>query len=80
MNFYLPADDDHLSRPEDQPAFGLILCWDKNHLTVEYTLRDMKKPIGIAEWRMRHIESLPRQFKGNLPAVKELEAELFKRE
>jgi predicted nuclease of restriction endonuclease-like (RecB) superfamily len=80
MNFYLSAVDDILKRPDDQPAIGLILCRDKKRLTVEYALRDMKKPIGVAEWRIKLIESLPKQFKGNLPTVKELEAELFKGE
>jgi predicted nuclease of restriction endonuclease-like (RecB) superfamily len=80
MNFYLSAVDDILKRPDDQPTIGLILCRDKNHLTVEYALRDMKKPIGVAEWRIKLIQSLPKQFKGNLPTVKELEAELGKGE
>jgi len=78
MNFYLSAVDDILKRPDDQPAIGLILCRDKNRLTVEYALRDMKKPIGVAEWRIKLIESLPKQFKGSLPTVEELESELAK--
>ena len=78
MNFYLSAVDDILKRPDDQPAIGLILCRDKKRLTVEYALRDMKKPIGVAEWRIKLIESLPKQFKGSLPTVKELEAEFAK--
>jgi len=78
MNFYLSAVDDILKRPDDQATIGLVLCRDKNRLTVEYALRDMKKPIGVAEWRIKLIESLPKQFKGNLPTVKELETELLK--
>jgi len=80
MNFYLSAVDDILQRPDDQPTIRFIRCRDTKRLTVEYALRDMKKPTGVAEWRIKLIESLPKQFKGNLPTVKELEAELFKRE
>ena len=40
----------------DQPTIGLLLCKEKNRLTVEYALRDMKKPIGVAEWKTRLVE------------------------
>ena len=40
---------------------------------VEFALRDMKKPIGVAEWRTRLVESLPKQFRGALPSVEDLE-------
>jgi hypothetical protein len=39
-------------------------------------LRDLKKPIGVAEWETRLVESLPEELKGSLPTVEELEAEL----
>jgi predicted nuclease of restriction endonuclease-like (RecB) superfamily len=41
--------------------------------TVEYALRDMKKPIGVAEWKTRLVESLPKQLRGALPSVEDLE-------
>jgi predicted nuclease of restriction endonuclease-like (RecB) superfamily len=76
MNFYLSAVDDLLKRLDDQPTIGLLLCKNKNLLTVEYALRDMKKPIGVAEWRTKLIESLPKHLRGSLPTVEELESEL----
>jgi len=45
-------------------------------LTVEYALRDLKKPIGVTEWRTRLVESLPKKLQGSLPTVAEIEAEL----
>jgi len=53
MNFYLSAVDAQLRHPEDQPSIGLLLCKSKNRLTVEYALRDVHKPIGVAELRGR---------------------------
>jgi predicted nuclease of restriction endonuclease-like (RecB) superfamily len=50
-----------------QAALRHGLCKEKNRLTVEYALRDMKKPIGVAEWKARLVESLPRQLRGALP-------------
>jgi len=76
MNFYLSAVDAQLRHADDQPSIGLLLCQEKNRLTVEYALRDLKKPIGVSEWRTRLVESLPKELRGSLPSVEELEAEL----
>jgi predicted nuclease of restriction endonuclease-like (RecB) superfamily len=76
MNFYLSAVDDQLRRADDQPTIGLLLCKEKNRLIVEYALRDIKKPIGVAEWRTRLVESLPKKLQSSLPTVAQIEAEL----
>lgn len=76
MNFYLSAVDDLLKHPSDQPSIGLILCKTKNDVLAEYTLRDMSKPIGLAEYRLT--EALPKEIKTNLPTIEELEKELSK--
>ncbi len=55
-----------------------MLCKGKNRIVAEYALRDMSKPLGIAEFR--HLEALPANLKGTLPTIEELEAELGKRE
>lgn len=76
MNFYLSAVDDQLRSPGDQPTIGLILCREKNRVTAEYALRDMTKPIGVADWQAGLTTSLPRPLRGSLPTVEEIEAEL----
>jgi hypothetical protein len=76
MNFYLSAVDDQLRHNDDQPSIGLLLCKERDRLIVEYALRDVKKPIGIAEWRTRLVESLPKKLQSSLPTVKQIEAEL----
>jgi predicted nuclease of restriction endonuclease-like (RecB) superfamily len=76
MNFYLSAVDDQLRHADDKPSIGLLLCKERDHLTVEYALRDLKKPIGVAQWQTRLVESLPKNLKGSLPTVEEIEAEL----
>ena len=67
MNFYQAAVDNLLKTPQDGPTIGLILCRGKNKTIVEYTLRDAKSPIGIAEYRL-----LPSDLKSALPKVQEL--------
>lgn len=76
MNFYQSAVDDQLRHADDRPSIGLLLCKERDNLTVEYALRDLKKPIGVAQWQTKLVESLPRNLKGNLPTVAEIEAEL----
>ena len=76
MNFYLSAVDDQLRHNDDQPSIGLLLCKERDRLIVEYALRDVKKPIGVAEWRTRLVESLPKKLRSSLPTVRQIEAEL----
>ncbi len=75
MNFYLSAVDDLLKHPNDQPSIGIILCKTKNNVIVEYALRDTNKPMGVSTYQLT--ESLPKQLKGSLPTIEELEAELL---
>jgi predicted nuclease of restriction endonuclease-like (RecB) superfamily len=74
MNFYLSAVDDLLRHSDDQPSIGLILCKSKNQVVAEYAVRDLLKPLGIAEFK--YLEALPEQLKSTLPTIEELEAEL----
>ena len=76
MNFYLSAVDDLLRHPDDQPSIGLILCKTKNSILAEYTLRDINKPIGLAEYNLENM--LPGELKTTLPSIEEIEAELTK--
>ena len=76
LNVYLSAADDLLRHPADQPTIGLLLCREKIRVVVEYALRDLKKPIGVAGWETKLVEKLPKALAGSLPTVEEIEAEL----
>ena len=76
LNMYLSAVDDLLRHPEDKPTIGLLLVKEKKKLVVEYALRGVQKPIGVAHWETKIVESLPADLKGVLPTVEELEKEL----
>ena len=73
---YLSAVDDLLRHEDDKPTIGLLLCRGKDRFIVEYALRDLRKPIGIAGWQTTLVEKLPKALKGSLPTVEEIEAEL----
>ncbi len=73
---HLSAVDDLLRHPDDKPTIGLLLCKGKDRIVVEYALRDLRKPIGVADWETKIVKSLPKELKGSLPTVEEIEAEL----
>lgn len=79
LNFYLSAIDDMLRHKTDKPTIGLLLCKTKDNFTVEYALRDIGKPMGIAKYETMLVESLPKDYRGSLPTVEEIESELKKR-
>ena len=74
LNFYLAAVDDKLRREHDNPSIGLVLCREKNRLVAEYSLRNIKTPIGVAEFKL--VKDVPRELRPSLPTIAELEAEL----
>ncbi len=75
MNFYLSAVDSQMRHADDGPTVGLILCKTRNRLIAEYALRDLAKPLGVAEWKTKLVQSLPASLKGSLPSIAEIEAE-----
>jgi predicted nuclease of restriction endonuclease-like (RecB) superfamily len=74
LNFYLSVVDDQLRTEFDQPSIGLLICQDKNKVIAEYALKDVNKPIGISEYKLT--ESIPKNLKGTLPTIADIEREL----
>ena len=71
MNFYLSALDDLVRHEHDAPSVGMVLCRRKNRIIAEYALRDMTKPIGVADYRLTH--TLPDTLNEDLPDPADLE-------
>lgn len=80
INFYLSAVDDLVRDAQDGPTIGLLLCKGKDNFTAEYALRDINKPIGVAQYQTEILKRLPNDLKSSLPTIKELEDELEKKE
>ena len=75
LNLYLSAVDDLMKHDDDQPTIGLLLCKNKNKLVVEYALRHLKRPVGVAAWETELVEKLPKELEGSLPTIEQIEAE-----
>lgn len=76
MNYYLSAVDSLMKHPSDDPSIGLILCKSRDRVKAEYALRDISKPIGVAEWQTKLVQSLPEPLRSNLPTIEQIEEEL----
>ncbi|WP_349244718.1 PDDEXK nuclease domain-containing protein [Anaerobaca lacustris] len=70
MQFYLAALDDRAREEDENPSIGIILCKEKRRTIVEYALRDARRPIGVATYRI--IRRLPRELKGQLPSPEQI--------
>lgn len=78
LNFYLAAVDRQLKNPSDNPSIGMIICRTKNDLKVEYSLERSTMPMGVSEYAVNIIDTLPKELRGTLPTAAEIEAKLTK--
>ncbi|KAF0242826.1 MAG: hypothetical protein FD180_3721 [Planctomycetota bacterium] len=77
LNFYLSAVDEQMRHRDDAPTIGLLLVRGKQkRLIVEYALRDISKPMGVAEWTARPAAELPKKLRDALPSVEQIEERL----
>ena len=74
LNFYLSVIDAQLRHEQDQPTIGILLCKTPNTVVVEYSLRNISKPLGVAEYQLTN--AIPEDLKGELPTIEELEEQL----
>lgn len=75
LDFYLQLMDEQLKQIDDQPSIGILLVPEKNHLEVEYTLRNANNPIGVAEYILS--KKLPKELIGKLPTAEEFQRVLI---
>jgi hypothetical protein len=70
MQFYLSVLNDNVRLKDENPAIGIIICKEKNRTVVEYALKDVKKPIGIATYKLT--SSLPSDLSKYLPSKEKM--------
>lgn len=71
LNFYLNAFNGEVKSQEDKPTIGLLLCKKANKLVAEYSLKNIKNPIGISEYNL--VDELPDEVRNELPSIEEIE-------
>lgn len=74
LQFYLAALDDLVKTQDENPSIGILLCKSKNKTIVEYALRESRKAIGVAQYRI--LTDLPSKLRHQLPGKRQI-AELL---
>ncbi|MCK5815334.1 MAG: DUF1016 family protein [Flavobacteriaceae bacterium] len=77
LNFYLSAVDSQLKKETDNPSIGILLCKRKDKIEVQYSLRDINKPLGVSEFRLTEV--IPDKIKTQLPSIEEIEKQLIEK-
>ncbi len=75
MNLYLNILDDFVKEKDENPSIGIILCAEKDKFEVEYAIRGMNKPMGVAEYKLT--KELPNELKGSLPTIEEFKQDII---
>ncbi len=76
LNFYLSAVDGMMRTERDQPTIGLLLCESHERAVVEYSFKDIAKPIGVSSYRVTR--ELPAPVRDELPTVEDLQGVVAK--
>ncbi len=76
LNFYLSAVDGIMRTERDEPTIGLLLCESYEGTVVEYSFKDIAKPIGVSSYRVTR--ELPAPVRDELPTVEDLQGVIAK--
>ena len=55
INFYVNAADELLKSESDQPSIGLIICKSYDKTIVEWSLRGVETPLGVATYQLQEV-------------------------
>ena len=55
LNFYVSAADELLKAEDDNPSIGILLCKDKDSAVVEWSLRGVTTPLGVASYQLQEV-------------------------
>ena len=74
IGFYVTAVDEQLKKEQDNSTIGLLLCQDKDRLTVDYSLKSMNVPIGVSSFEIE--KYIPKDVLEKLPTAEDINLHL----
>ncbi len=74
LSFYITAIDETLKKEMDNSTIGLLLCKEKDKLSVEWSLKGTNLPIGISSYKLS--EYIPQNVLEKLPTEEEINLHL----
>ena len=68
LGFYVTAVNETLKKEIDNDTIGLLLCRNKEKITVEWSLKNINVPIGVSSFKIRQeiLQKLPTEEELNL--------------
>lgn len=70
LSFYVKAVDKTLKKDIDNPTIGLLLCKEKDRLSVEWSLDTTNVPIGVSSFELD--KYIPKEILENLPTEEDI--------
>ena len=74
IEFYLDTLDQQHRLEGENPPIGIVICRGKTKTMVEYALRTMTRPLGIASYTVT--PRLPASYRNDLPSPEQIAARL----
>ena len=74
IEFYLDTLDQQHRMEGENPPIGIVICRSKTKTMVEYALRTMTRPLGIATYTVT--PQLPASYRNDLPSPEQIAARL----
>ena len=78
LGTYMVAVNHQLKGENDGPTLGLLICKSKDNIKACYALEASSQPMGISQYDITSF--IPEEFKGSLPTIEEIEAEISSNE
>lgn len=70
LGFYVTAVNETIKKECDAPTIGLLLCREKNRVTVDWALKSANVPMGVSTYKLK--EYLPKELIDKLPTEEEI--------
>jgi predicted nuclease of restriction endonuclease-like (RecB) superfamily len=75
LNFYISTVDEQVRSADDNPTIGMLLCRTKDNVMVEWTLRRVESPIGVAAYET--VTEVPAELTDLLPSPQDIAARVW---
>ena len=70
LNFYVTAINKKLKKEQDNETIGLLLCKEKDKMSVEWSLEGTNNPIGVSSYEIE--KYIPKTVLEKLPTEEEI--------
>jgi len=74
LGTYVVAVNHQMKTDADNPTLGLLICKDMDKVEAQYALESTSQPLGISSYELSKL--IPEDFKGSMPTIEEIEANL----